>query len=255
MKLIDTSIMSPKRRLLFDEEALASDDGEGDDYESESENSLDDFIAGDDDTDEDIEDDDEEFDDLNGDDMEIVHAEATPVKGVSVGSRNTSRPTKVTKATPKATTTTTTTRSKRPGRPPLPRTTSSAKIGPTMIYNKPPGHPHYQANKFSLTISKLKGDVQLDLLDIVHDYLAKHAVKSGLSTEVGHRAHNLHIQGTFIMKYPSDKTGVADLVKVFKNLVKTHTGSLAGYRVYLKPLANSQSFSTMIGYITKDDGK
>lgn len=43
-----------------------------------------------------LKDDDEEFDDLNGDDMEIVHAEATPVKGVSVGSRNTSRPTKVT---------------------------------------------------------------------------------------------------------------------------------------------------------------
>eukprot|EP01033_Poteriospumella_lacustris_P015212 gene15213-10880_t len=52
------------------------------------------------------------------------------------------------------------------------------------------------------------------------------------------------------MKYPSDKTGIADLVKVFKNLIKTRTGSLTGYRVYLKPLANNQSFSTMIGPTT-----
>lgn len=110
-----------------------------------------------------------------------------------------------------------------------------------MTYDKPPRHSISQPNNLSLTISKLKEDVHPELLDLLHDYMSNTSIKSGLSIEVGHRAFNLHIQGTFIMKFPCDKKAISDLV-----------GSLSGYSVVLKALAEGQSFTTMLGYITKD---
>jgi hypothetical protein len=103
---------------------------------------------------------------------------------------------------------------KRRGRPASSVTPDTPQKG--MTYDKPPGHSHYQPNNFSLTISKLKGDVHPELLDLLHDYMTKTSIKSGLSTEVGHRAFNLHIQGT-----------ISDLTK-FSNL-----SSRAWSEVYL----------------------
>lgn len=56
------------------------------------------------------------------------------------------------------------------------------------------------------------------------------------------------------MNYPSDSQGVSDLTKMIKEVIKCCVGAVKGYRVFLKPFGSSQSFTTMLGYITKDEG-
>lgn len=117
---------------------------------------------------------------------------------------------------------------------------------------KPPGHHTYPINDFSLTISKTGGDVELCVLEKVYEFLVKYALKGGVSTEVGNRAHNLHLQAMFQMRYPKDKAHVKEAVALLKqDLIKP----LTGYKILLKPFATSQNFSAMLGYITKDQGK
>ena len=116
---------------------------------------------------------------------------------------------------------------------------------------KLPGHPTFPLNHFSLTISKIKCDVELYLLDVLHAFLVENAVRGGVSTEVGHRAHNLHLQSVFSMKYPRDPKSVKELTKMIKALIKP---PLKGYKVHLKPLSSNQTVTAMIGYITKDQG-
>lgn len=139
---------------------------------------------------------------------------------------------------------------KKRGRPPIHPPKNSNSTSCTTIV-KPPGHHTFSANEFSLTITKTGGDVELYILEKVHDFIVKYALKGGVSTEVGHRVHNLHLQGMFIMRYPKDKKHLAELVKLIKELIKP----LTGYKVMLKPFATNQSFSAMLGYITKDQGE
>lgn len=113
------------------------------------------------------------------------------------------------------------------------------------------GHATFPVNDFSMTISRSKGDVDLSLLDAIHAFFVKYCIKGGVSTEVGHRAHNLHYQGLFRTRYPKDKNHVSTLTKMFKEMVKPRTG----YRILIKPFAPQQTIQAMIGYITKDDGK
>lgn len=141
---------------------------------------------------------------------------------------------------------------KKRGRPPKATTTSSAVSPlPKETIMKPPGHPQYPQNDFSLTVSKTKGDIERFLLDTVHDFICKFAIKGGVATEVGHRAHNLHLQSMFTMRFPKEKTHLRILTKLIKDLLKP----LTGYKVFLKPFAKQQHFSAMVGYITKDQGK
>lgn len=135
------------------------------------------------------------------------------------------------------------------------RPRSAAAAAPITKYTNPPGHAHYAINNFSLTISRLKQDVAAELLDVIHTILTKYAIKRGISTEVGHRAFNLHLQGTFSMRYPSDASAISDITKMIKHEVEGAVHSLTGYRVVLKVLGRGQAFSTMIGYVTKDEGR
>lgn len=116
--------------------------------------------------------------------------------------------------------------------------------------DKPPGHPTLPVNSFSLTITKTGGDVELYILDKLYDFLLEYTIKGGVSTEVGHKVHNLHFQGIFTIRFPKDRAHIATLVKMIKALIKP----LSGYKVLLKPFAPQQTFSAMIGYITKDQG-
>ena len=54
------------------------------------------------------------------------------------------------------------------------------------------------------------------------------------------------------MHWPKNKEHLQKLQKILKGLLPEN-GKL--YRVLVKPFANTQNFSAMIGYITKDQGK
>lgn len=116
---------------------------------------------------------------------------------------------------------------------------------------KQPGHFTFPQNDFSLTISKPKGDVDLSLLDSIHTFFQTFCIKGAVSTEVGHRAHNLHFQGLFRTRFPKDKLHLTALAKIFKDMIKPRTG----YKILVKPFSPAQTIQAMIGYITKDDGK
>lgn len=106
-------------------------------------------------------------------------------------------------------------------------------------------------NEFSLTVSKTGGDVDLSLLDKVDDFIKEYAICGGVATEVGSRAHNLHLQGALSIRYPRDVNHVKKLVKYFKDAV---IKPRLGYKIMLKPFQKGQNMCTMIGYITKDQG-
>lgn len=116
---------------------------------------------------------------------------------------------------------------------------------------KEPGHFTFPVNDFSLTISKTKGDVDMTLLDSIQAFFEQYCIKGGVSTEVGHRAFNLHFQGIFRIKFPKDKASVTVLAKIFKDMIKPRTG----YKILVKPFSPQQTIEAMLGYITKDDGK
>lgn len=127
---------------------------------------------------------------------------------------------------------------------------------PASCQSKPPGHLTFFVNDFSLTISKTKEDVSLKLLNPLHDFLTKYAVKGGVSTEVGPRAHNLHYQSSFTMRYPRDNVHKKKLTKMIKDeVIKETLGSYKGYKVFVKPFSSRQDFTAMLGYITKDEGQ
>lgn len=63
---------------------------------------------------------------------------------------------------------------------------------------KTPGDITLPLNCFSLTISKVKDDVPYSLLKSIFDnFIVKFCQKGGISTEVGARVGNCHLQGVF----------------------------------------------------------
>ena len=117
---------------------------------------------------------------------------------------------------------------------------------------KPIGHISYPVNSFSLTISKIGGDVPTNLLDIVKSWMEANCMRGGISLESGARAHNLHVQGVLEMMYGKSKQHQKALVKIIRDLIPDR-GS--GYKVSCKPFEKHQQFTTMIGYITKDSNR
>ena len=117
---------------------------------------------------------------------------------------------------------------------------------------KAPGFPQYPLSSWSLTVSKIRDDVSLASLDAVFDFIFTFCNKGGLSTEVGSRAHRLHLQGVFQTLFPT----APDAAKVLTLFVKSFLADNGkGYRIVCKPLARGQNFTTMCGYITKDEGR
>lgn len=80
------------------------------------------------------------------------------------------------------------------------------------------------------------------------DFFYFYKITGGVATEVGSRAHNLHIQGVMEMHYPKSPAFKLALTKFIKDLLPDKKG----HKITCKPLCGSQDFSTMIGYITKD---
>ena len=117
---------------------------------------------------------------------------------------------------------------------------------------KLPGDPTYPLNSFSLTISKAADDVDRQTLDTVHNYLSRVCTQSLVSFESGSKKHNLHIQGIFSMLFPRTPASIAQLRKILKALLPLYG---RGYKVMIKPLGLNQTFSAMIGYCTKDQGR
>jgi hypothetical protein len=116
---------------------------------------------------------------------------------------------------------------------------------------KVPGDSSYPVNEFSLTVTKTGEDVGLESLDTIGKFIVDHCLKGGVSTEVGQRAFNLHLQGVFRIHWPKLKEYVQHLQKLLKSSMPNKGTK---YKVLLKAFAANQQFSAMVGYITKDQG-
>jgi hypothetical protein len=116
---------------------------------------------------------------------------------------------------------------------------------------KPPVDSSFPINDFSLTITRAVADIPLLYLEIIYEFYTKYTLKGGVSTEVGSRAFQLHLQGAFRMRYPTHKMYMNELTKMIRKLLPQ-----SGFRikVLVKPFGLLQSFTPMIGYITKDQG-
>lgn len=119
------------------------------------------------------------------------------------------------------------------------------------VPSKPPGDSAYPINDFSLTVTKTKDDVGLDALDMIAHWIEHYCVKGGVATEVGQRAFQLHLQGLFRIRWPSNREYTLRLQKLIKDMLP-NKGKL--YKVLVKVFGINQHFSAMVGYITKDQG-
>ena len=68
---------------------------------------------------------------------------------------------------------------------------------------KLPGDITFPVSSWSITITKAKDDVPLQVLDIMHQFLQQYCLKGAVSTEVGSRAHKYHVQGMMTLHYPT----------------------------------------------------
>jgi hypothetical protein len=122
---------------------------------------------------------------------------------------------------------------------------------PNQNVAKEPGHSSFPVHNFSLTVTFSGSDVPLIFLEVISEFIQKYALKGGVSTEVGHRAFQLHLQGVFTMRYPKTTLHIHLLQKMIRDLLpKTNKRP----KVLVKPFGNLQNFAAMIGYITNDSG-
>ena len=66
-----------------------------------------------------------------------------------------------------------------------------------------PGYRQYPLSSWSLTVSKVSSDIALPSLDAVFNFIVSFCNRGGISTEVGKRAHRLHLQGVFQTLFPT----------------------------------------------------
>jgi hypothetical protein len=112
-----------------------------------------------------------------------------------------------------------------------------------------PGYDQYPQTDWSLTVTKNGTDIERNYIDIILAFFETYCIKGGVSTEVGKRAHNLHLQGVFRCLFPNDS-------KVLGAFLKSHMpNNGVGHRVLAKQLVRGQDFVTMCGYILKDEGQ
>ena len=132
------------------------------------------------------------------------------------------------------------------------RSPSSVKGRGKSVVPKEIGHSSFPLNSFSFTISKIKGDVDPSLLDGVQAVLQPISTKFVLGLEVGVRAFNMHIQGVLSLLMPKTDLYVRELKSIIKEVLPMRG---RGFKIQLKPFSVGQTFSSMIGYCTKDQGK
>ena len=102
-----------------------------------------------------------------------------------------------------------------------------------------------------MTVVKSGGDIQPSLLETIGDFIKLKCLRGAVSTEVGSRAHNLHLQGIIELHYPRAPSYVKILCQYIKDLIPNKKG----HKVACKPLTFSQNFTTMVGYVFKDQDK
>ena len=103
-----------------------------------------------------------------------------------------------------------------------------------------------------MTISKVKGDVDSSLLDAIQTVLQSISTKFVLGLEVGIRAFNMHIQGVVSLLMPKTDIYVRELKMTIKQVLPMRG---RGFKIQIKPFSVGQTFSSMIGYCTKDQGR
>ena len=91
----------------------------------------------------------------------------------------------------------------------------------------------------------------MNYIDIIQQFHERCCIKGGVSTEVGKRAHNLHLQGVFRTKFPRTPSDAKAMCTFVKRLLPVSSG----FRVLCKPLGHGQDFTVMCGYILKDEGQ
>ncbi len=100
----------------------------------------------------------------------------------------------------------------------------------------------YPETFWSLTVSRIGKVISVPSLDQVFNFIVYFCRNGGLSTEVGSRAHRLHLQDVFKTLFPHH----ADAAKVLTAFVKSFLAENGkGHRVVCKPLALGQTFTTM----------
>lgn len=208
-----------RKRKLFDDEATCNDSGSDESSNDGSEGSLADFI---------VDGGDNQPDDSTGND-------SSPPPIIK---RKRGRPRKDDD-------TTITTAPKKNKKTEL----KSPKV--KKVVDKEPGHISFPVNDFSLTITKTNDDVGLDAFEAIGAFIKKHCIKGGVSTEVGKRKFQFHLQGIMRIHWPSTAIYIQELQKVVKNILPLKG---LGYKVFVKHCKAGQNFSAMIGYITKDEG-
>ena len=104
----------------------------------------------------------------------------------------------------------------------------------------------YPQTNWSLTIRKIGCDIERHYIDSAFAFFEVYCIKGGISTEVGKRAHNLHLQGVFRTLFPYDS-------KVLSAFIKGILPERGVRHHVLAKLARGQNFVTMCGYILKDE--
>lgn len=100
------------------------------------------------------------------------------------------------------------------------------------------GHSSFPLNSFSLTISRIKGDVDPSLLDGVQAVLQPISTKFVLGLEVGIRAFNMHIQGEISLLMPKTDIYVRELKAIIKQVLPMRG---RGFKIQIKPFSVGQT--------------
>ena len=91
--------------------------------------------------------------------------------------------------------------------------------------------------------------MKLELLDVVLAWTRQFCIRGAWATEVGQKAFKFHLQGIFEVRYPKSPIFKKKLQKIIRALLGPRKGQ--GYKVNVKPLVDGQTFTAMIGYVTK----
>ena len=138
-------------------------------------------------------------------------------------------------------------RKRKRGRPP-----SSSKASNSKRLSEVPGDPRFEASNWSVTVSRPSDDIAVSTIDIIDDFMKEYCLAGGAATEVGKRAFRFHLQCLFRLKYPTSDLYKKKLQTFIRRLLP---GKGVGYRIHAKPLAGTQTFTAMLGYILKDEGR
>jgi len=84
---------------------------------------------------------------------------------------------------------------------------------------------------------------------VVAAWTVQNCIRGAWATEVGQKAFKFHLQGIFEVRYPASPIYKKKLQKIIKSLLGPRKGQ--GFKVNVKPLVNNQTFTAMIGYVTK----